>query len=73
MHLRSILPVVGVALMGRPEIYFQSRPGAIDDDHNITDERVRTNLTIWVERFTDWIGMFTKPQQAVEEIERKTA
>lgn len=73
VHLRSILPVVGVALMGRPEIYFQSRPGAIDDDNNITDERVKTNLTIWVERFTDWIGMFAKPQQAVEEIERKTA
>lgn len=38
-HLRSILPVIGVALMGRPEIYFQSRPGAIDDDYTITDEK----------------------------------
>ena len=63
----------GVALMGRPEIYFQSRPGAIDDDNNVTDERVRTNLNIWVERFTDWIGRFATPQRAVEEIERKTA
>jgi len=73
VHLRSILPVVGVALMGRPEIYFQSRPGAIDDDNTITDERLRTNLNIWVERFTDWIGVFAKPRQEVEEIERKTA
>lgn len=72
-HLRSILPVLGLALMGAPEIYFQSRPGSIDDDGNITDERIRTNLGIWVERFTDWVGRFAAPQQTVEEIERKTA
>ncbi len=72
-HLRSILPVLGLALMGAPEIYFQSRPGAIDDDGNITDDRIRTNLGIWVERFTDWIGRFAMPLQTVEEIERKTA
>lgn len=61
-HLRSILPVVGVALMGRPEIYFQSRPGAIDDDGNFTDERMRTNLNIWVDRFSEWIGRFATPR-----------
>lgn len=72
-HLRSILPVLGVALMGSPEVYFQSRPGSIDEDYTITDERVRTNLGIWVERFTDWIGRFAAPRQLVEEIERKTA
>lgn len=68
-HLRSILPVLGVALMGSPEIYFQSRPGAIDDDGNITDERIRTNLNIWVDRFGDWIGRFATPRQA--EVERQ--
>lgn len=72
-HLRSILPVLGLALMGAPEIYFQSRPGSIDDDGNITDERIRTNLGIWTERFTDWIGRFATPRQSVEESERKTA
>lgn len=63
-HLRSILPVLGMALMGAPEIYFQSRPGAIDENGNITDERVRTNLNIWVERFTDWIGKFATARPA---------
>lgn len=74
VHLRSILPVVGVALMGRPEIYFQSRPGAIDDELNFTDERVKTNLGIWVEQFVQWIGRFAEPR-AVEVIEdvRKSA
>ncbi|MDB5541377.1 MAG: hypothetical protein JWQ89_3104 [Devosia sp.] len=72
-HLRSILPVLGLALMGAPEVYFQSRPGAIDDEGSITDERVRTNLGIWVERFTDWIARFATPRRSLEEIERKTA
>lgn len=71
-HLRSILPVVGVALMGKPEIYFQSRPGAIDDDFNITDDKLRSNLMIWVEQFSKWIGRFTEPRVQVEEL-RKTA
>jgi chromate reductase len=73
-HLRAILPVIGVALMGRPEIYFQSRPGAIDDELNFTDERVKTNLSIWVEQFVQWIGRFAEPRAAeVGEVERKTA
>lgn len=71
-HLRSILPMTGAALMGTPEVYFQSRPGAIDEDGNFTDERIRTNLTIWVERFGEWIGRFA-PARDVEEVERKTA
>lgn len=71
-HLRSILPMTGIALMGTPEVYFQSRPGAIGDDLTITDERMRTNLGIWVDRFSDWIGRFATPRAAVEEL-RKTA
>lgn len=72
-HLRSILPVLGLALMGTPEIYFQSRPGAFDDDGNVTDERIRTNLGLWVERFSDWIERFATRRRSIEEIERKTA
>ncbi len=72
-HLRSILPVVGVALMGRPEIYFQSRPGAIDDELNFADERVKTNLNIWVEQFVQWIGRFAVARAVEIEDVRKTA
>jgi chromate reductase len=71
-HLRSILPMTGIALMGTPEVYFQSRPGSIEDDYTIADERMRTNLSIWVDRFSDWIGRFAEPREATEEL-RKTA
>jgi len=67
VHLRSILPVIGVALMGRPEIYFQSRPGAIDDELQFTDERVRSNLSIWVEQFVQWIGRFAEARAAEQQ------
>lgn len=73
VHLRSILPVVGVALMGRPEIYFQSRPGAIDDDLEFTDERVKTNLNIWVDQFVQWIARFAPARAELPDLELKTA
>jgi chromate reductase len=65
--------VVGVALMGRPEIYFQSRPGAIDDELNFTDERVKTNLNIWVDQFVQWIGRFASPRVVENDLERRSA
>jgi chromate reductase len=71
-HLRSILPMTGAALMGTPEVYFQSRPGAIDDEFNFTDERIRTNMTIWSERFAEWIGRFAVERQD-EVAERRSA
>jgi chromate reductase len=67
-HLRSILPVLGVALMGAPEVYFQSRPGAIDENLAFTDERIRTNLNIWVDRFGDWIGRFARQRTTADEL-----
>lgn len=72
-HLRSILPVLGIALMGAPEIYFQSRPGALDADDTITDERMRTNLNLWVDRFTDWIARFATPRAEQRDVTRDAA
>ncbi len=73
-HLRSILPVLGIALMGKPEIYFQSRPDAIDAEYNFTDERLRSNLLIWVDQFSKWIGRFAAPREMeVAEADRRTS
>jgi chromate reductase len=61
-HLRSILPVLGVILMGRPEVYQTLKPGMIDADHLITDERTRDFLRNWVDAYVAWIGKFATPQ-----------
>lgn len=61
-HLRSILPVLGLAVMGRPEVYQTLKPGMIDDNHLITDERTREFLRKWVDAYVSWIGKFAVPQ-----------
>jgi len=62
-HLRSILPILGVVLMGRPEVYQTLKPGMIDENHLITDERTRDFLRKWVDSYVAWIGRFALPRQ----------
>lgn len=62
-HLRSILVVLGIVLMGRPEVYQTLKPGLIDADYLITDERTRLFLQKWVDSFVAWIGRFAAPEQ----------
>lgn len=61
-HLRSILPVLGTILMGRPELYQTLKPGMIDDNHLITDERTREFLRRWVDAYVAWIRRFAATQ-----------
>jgi len=62
-HLRSILVILGMAVMGRPEVYQTLKPGMIDADDLITDERTREFLLKWVDAFVTWIGRFAVPRQ----------
>lgn len=66
-HLRSILPMIGTVLMGTPEIYLQSRQGLFDDEFNVTDDRIATNLGNWVNQFTAWIDRYGTRKPAAEE------
>jgi chromate reductase, NAD(P)H dehydrogenase (quinone) len=61
-HLRSILPVLGVILMGRPEVYQTVKPGLFDEHDLITDEPTRLFLGKWIDAFVGWIGRFAAPQ-----------
>lgn len=61
-HLRSIVGVLDMVLMGQPEIYFTMKPDLIDDDANVIDARTRLFLEGWVEKFTVWIGRFAEPK-----------
>jgi chromate reductase, NAD(P)H dehydrogenase (quinone) len=55
-HLRSIAPVLEIALIAQPEIYLTLRPGQIDENGEITDDGLRALLQGWVEKFADWIA-----------------
>lgn len=52
-HLRSVAPVLGVAVMAQPEIYLNYREGQIVDGE-IADEGVAGLLNGWVESFAEW-------------------
>jgi chromate reductase len=62
-HLRSIMAVLDVALMGQPEVYFTMKPGLIDEDYLITDDKTHEFLSSWVNKYTAWVRRFAVPQQ----------
>jgi chromate reductase len=54
-HLRSVMTVLDMALLGQPEVYFVTRPGLIDDQGDITDDATREFLAGYLARFAAWI------------------
>lgn len=50
-QLRGILVGCGVRVLSQPEVYFQTRPGLIDDDFTVTDEKTRGFLAGFVTQF----------------------
>jgi chromate reductase len=54
-HLRTILPLFDLIVMGQPEVYFQSKPGLIDEHFEITDDQTRAFLTGYLDKFTTFI------------------
>ena len=54
-HLRSVLVGCDVALMGAPEVYFQTKPGLIADDFTVTDEKSRAFLSSFIAKFASHI------------------
>ncbi|MHB1102770.1 MAG: NADPH-dependent FMN reductase [Devosia sp.] len=62
-HLRSIMVVLEVALMGQPEVYFQTTPGLIDEDFEITDQETRRFLEGYLSKFGTWIERFAPEER----------
>jgi len=55
-HLRSVLPVYGMLVMGQPEVYFNMKPGLITDDLEVTDDTTLAFLNGWVQSFSTFIN-----------------
>lgn len=54
--LRKLLTIFDMRLMGQPEVYFQTKPGLIDDSFTVTDEGTRKFLQGYVDKFAAFIG-----------------
>jgi chromate reductase len=55
-HLRSIIVTQEVFLMGQPEVYFHSKPGAVTDTFDFADDATRAFMLDYLDRFGDWIA-----------------
>ena len=62
-HLRSVLTILDVILLGQPEIYFVSKPGLINDEFEVTDDQTREFLQGYLAKFAGWIGQTLPKQQ----------
>ncbi len=54
--LRKLLTIFNMKIMGQPEVYLQTKPGLIADDHSITDEGTKKFLQGYVDKFAQFIG-----------------
>jgi chromate reductase len=61
-HLRSVLTILDVILLGQPEVYFVTKPGLINDEFEITDDQTREFLQGYLAKFAGWIEN-TLPRQ----------
>ncbi|HEY9237837.1 MAG TPA: NADPH-dependent FMN reductase [Burkholderiaceae bacterium] len=50
-QLRSVMVGCGARVLGHPEVYFQTKPGVIADDHSVADEKTRAFLAGFIAKF----------------------
>ena len=63
VHLRQILGVLGVAVVGG-EAYISFKPGVVDSHGIITDESTRGFLKAFIDQFTTFVARLSFAQEA---------
>jgi chromate reductase len=58
-HLRTMAVAQGIALLGRPEVYFIYKDGVFDADHTVTDPQAKQILQGFIDAFAGWVGKLT--------------
>jgi chromate reductase len=54
-QLRHVVVGLGMVLMGQPEMYLSFKPGMVDPEHNVVDDRTRQFLGNHLAAFQAWI------------------
>lgn len=60
LHMRQVLPALGMPVMPKPEVFIMSVADLVDDDGYLHDERVRKQLTDYYVAFEKWVRTFVK-------------
>ena len=53
--LRGLVTVCDMPLMGLPEVYLSYKAELFDGSGDVVEERTRTLLNGWIDRFAEWI------------------
>lgn len=56
-HLRSVMTMLGMCVMGQPEVYIVWNPNYFDAGNRVVDEKNRSFLTLFLDKFSAWIDM----------------
>ncbi len=59
-QLRGIAVHLDMIVLGQPEVFFQSRPGLIDENNEVTDDTTREFLEAYLARFAEFIAQVAK-------------
>lgn len=65
-HLKHVLNVVDVVLMGQPEVYLSYKADHFGADGTITDARTRDFLDGYLSRFAQWIARTSEPRTSAQ-------
>jgi len=65
-HLKSVLNVVDVVLMGQPEVYFHYKPELFAEDGSVKDEATKAFLERYIARFVQWIERTSEPKTTAQ-------
>ncbi|WP_226574870.1 NADPH-dependent FMN reductase [Acuticoccus sediminis] len=60
-HLRYVATVLDMIVLGQPEVYFQMKPGLIDENADVTDETTRAFLQAFVDKFDAFLDRVALP------------
>lgn len=58
-HLRGILVAQGIALLGRPEVYFLYKDGVFDANNDVTDPAAKQILQGFINALAGWVAKQT--------------
>ncbi|WP_416355780.1 NADPH-dependent FMN reductase [Aureimonas phyllosphaerae] len=65
-HLKSVLNVVDVVLMGQPEVYLVWKAEDFAEDGTIRNDHTREFLQRYVDRFVKWIERTSEPKTSAQ-------
>lgn len=59
-HLRNVMAILGMRIMGQPEMYIVCSPDYFDPDNMVKDEENRSFLEAFIKKFAAWIDLFAE-------------